>query len=55
MPSLIYNGNGHHAAVTGRKTAVLQQGNGYTSSSTERKPELLDKFLAAHTELQAYK
>ena len=65
MPSRIdyySNGNGYTAQPTpSRKSTVLHtaSGNGHASSSTgstqKTTHELLDKFVEAHYELEAYK
>ena len=61
MPSRIdyfSNGNGYATqTISSLKSSTLysNNGNGHASSSTERKHELLDKFVEAYDELQAYK
>lgn len=63
MPSRIdyysaSNGNGY---AQSRKSSALYPStdsvgsNGHPSPSTERKPELLNKFVEAYDELQAYR
>lgn len=63
MPSRTdyYSASNGNSYVQNRKSSVIyplnaaSETNGHASPSAERKPELLDKFVEAYDELQAYR